>query len=183
MKTLTLLALILITLSAHAQHVEQDSIRTRLNSRAFKETSLTFGYHYNFEGKQDGIRPARFHFAEVGVWRSYSIQGHHPFFASMYFANDIGLNTNRFVIGPKVGAFFCIMVIGLGTEFIYYTDFEKASLRWIPSVGLFTPYFKLTMNPHVVFMNSDFYNFNKGHINLTVKAFRLRQKEISKTQL
>ncbi len=144
----------------------------------FKETVLTFGYNYNFGDKVEGKRPKPYHFIELGVWRTNaSVAGHHPFSATYYFANDFGLNTTDLVIGPKIGGFVSIMIMGLGGEFCYYTDFESGSLRFIPSIGLFTPYFKLTINPHVIITNKDFQNLNNGHANLTIRLYKIKRIE------
>lgn len=144
--------------------------------RYFQETVLTLGYNYNFGDKVDGKRPKSFHFIELGVWRTASsAAGYHPFSTTYYFANDFGLRTNDLIIGPKVGGFFSVMIMGLGGEFCYYTDFDTGSLRFIPSIGIFNPYFKLTINPHVIITNTNFQNLNKGHANLTIRFIKIKR--------
>ena len=144
--------------------------------KGYKETALTIGYNYNFGDKVDGERPKSFHFIELGVWKSNVASGHHPIQAAYYFANDFGLNTGDFVMGPKVGGFLSILVFGIGGELCYYTDFNAGSLRLIPSFGFFTPHFKLTINPHLVLTNNEFQDINKGHVNLTVRLFSLKKE-------
>lgn len=143
----------------------------------YKETVLTLGYNYNFGEKADGKRPESFHFMELGVWRTIASPGRHPFSATYYFAGDLGLNTSEFTIGPKIGTFVSIMIMGLGGELCYYTDFNSGSLRFIPSIGIFTPCFKLTINPHVIITNKDFNSLNKGHANLTIRVFKIKRTE------
>jgi hypothetical protein len=169
-----LLTILLLTILGNVK--AQDSLF--LVRKDFKEIVLTLGYNYNFGDKVDGERPKSFHFLELGVWRTAaSIAGHHPFSATYYFANDFGLNTNEITIGPKIGGFVSIMIMGLGGEFCYYTDFNSGSLRFIPSIGIFTPYFKLTINPHVIITNKDFVGLNKGHANLTIRVFKIKRTE------
>lgn len=174
-KTITLILFIVImqTAASHAQ----DTLHLR-PFRHYKETALTLGYNYNFGDKEEGERPEALHFIELGVWRSTVSTGHHPVSATYYFANDFGLNTDQFVIGPKIGGFFSLMMFGLGGEMCYYTDFNSGSLRFIPSFGLFTPYFKLTINPHVPITNKDFEHLNKGHANLTIRVFKIKRTDL-----
>lgn len=143
----------------------------------FRETVFAAGYHYNFGDKVDGKRPESLHFAELAVWRTAgSVAGHHPVSFTYYGGSDIGLNTDRFTIGPKVGGFISIMITGLGAEFCYYTDFNSGSWRFIPYIGACTPYFKLTFNPHVVITNKDFQGLNSGHVNLTIRVAAIRKR-------
>jgi hypothetical protein len=153
----------------------QDSAR-HFTYKNYKETVFTIGYHYNFGDKVEGVRPPSFHFVEAGIWRSNVSTGHHPFTVTYYFANDFALNSDKFLIGPKVGGFFSVLIMGLGGELCYYTDFASGSLRFIPSVGLFTPVFKLTVNPHLILSNKNFQNLNKGHINLTVRISKISKR-------
>ena len=169
---LTILLLMIVLVDIQAQD-SLDHFR-----KDYKETVLTLGYNYNFGDKVEGERPKAFHFFEIGVWRTTaSIAGPHPFSATCYFANDFGLNTDNFMVGPKVGGFVSIMIMGLGGEFCYYTDFDSGSLRFIPSMGIFTPYFKLTINPHVIITNKDFEHVNNGHVNLTIRLVKIKRTE------
>jgi len=157
----------------------QDSLQ-HVQKRLFKyykETALTIGYNYNFGDKEEGKRPDPLHFMELGVWRTNVAEGHHPIVATYYAATDIGLNTRGFVMGPKIGGFVSVMILGLGGELCYYTDFNSGSLRFIPSIGMCTPFFKLTINPHIVITNKDFQNLNKGHANLTIRIFKIKREK------
>ena len=137
----------------------------------------TIAGSYNFGDKVDGKRPESLHFLEVAIWKTAgSVAGHHPVSFTYYGGTDIGLNTDRFTIGPKVGGFVSIMVTGLGAEFCYYTDFNSGSLRFIPYIGLCSPYFKLTFNPHVVITNKDFQGLNNGHVNLAIRVGAIRKR-------
>ena len=155
----------------------QDSLSLAFYKQ-YKESGLTVGYNYNFGDKVDGQRPEAYHFVELGFWKSSVSMGHHPVCATYYFANDFGLNTDNFTIGPKVGGFLSILILGLGAELCYYTDFVGGSLRLIPSMGILTPLFKLTINPHVIITNKDALPLNKGHLNLTIRVFKLKRTEL-----
>ena len=144
----------------------------------YKETIFTLGYNYNFDGKQEGRQPEKFHVFELGLWKSHVSFVHHPFMAAYYLANDFGINTGNLVFGPKIGGFVSITVVGIGGELICYTDLDQSSIRFIPSLGFFTPYFKLTLNPHVILTNKDFHNFNRGHVNLTIRFLKIKRTNL-----
>lgn len=154
--------------SLHAQ-------RTLESSRPYKETALTIGYNFN-PASQNVEDSKGLHFLELGLWRTHVLDAHHPVSAAAYVANDFGLNTDDFVIGPKIGGFVSFwMFLALGAEVCYYTDFDSGSLRVIPSLGLFSPKLKLTFNPHIIINNKDFQHFGNGHINLTIRVFKLNR--------
>ena len=115
----------------------QDTTRLPRYSH-YKETVLTLGYNLNIGDEVNGVNQPALHFVELGVWRSSVFLGHHPFTATYYVANDFGLNTDNFVIGPKVGGFISILVIGFGGELTYCTDFHSGSLRLLPYFGYCT---------------------------------------------
>jgi hypothetical protein len=144
-------------------------------SKHYKELSLTlvYNYHRNFQSEEGKANPL--HFLEVGLWRSNIFSGRHPFSATYYVANDFGLNTQNFAIGPKIGAFASILVLGLGAELCYYTDFKSgAAWRFIPSFGLFTPYFKASVNLTLILNNSD--NSAITNFSVAMRVFRLKRK-------
>lgn len=179
---IVILSILLLSSVLHAQDsVRQDQNAIRyLSYKHYKESSFTLGYNYNFGDKgENGKRPEPWHFVELGFWRSHVSIGHHAVMTNYYFANDFGLNTNDFMIGPKAGCFVGFFLFGLGVEAVYYTDFNSGSLRFIPSLGIFTPYFKLTINPHIVITNKEFQDLNKGHVNLTIRVFKISRTDLT----
>lgn len=146
--------------------------------KQYRETAFAAGYNYNFGDKVDGERPQSLHFAELAVWRTAgSVAGHHPVSFTYYGGSEIGLNTERFTIAPKVGGFVSVMIMGLGAELAYYTDFDSGSLRFIPYIGATCRYFKLTVNPHVVVSNKEFMGLNAGSVSLVVRLAAIRRVE------
>jgi hypothetical protein len=115
------------------------------------------------------------HFIELGIWKTKVTGGNHPIMTGFYAATDFSVNLDRLVVAPKVGVFASLMVVGVGAELCYYTDFKEGSLRLIPSIGIFTPYFKLTANPHIILSNKKF--IDRGHLNITVRIHKLKRSE------
>ncbi|AHM60906.1 hypothetical protein D770_13260 [Flammeovirgaceae bacterium 311] len=172
MKYIILLACLLFSCIAFAQ----DTLLFEIE----KNTGLIVGYSYNFGDMENKNRAdKKFHFLELGIWRTTMARAYHPVTTGYYFSNEFGLNTNSFVYGPKIGGFIAVLVLGGGCEFVYYTNFEEGSLRFVPYMGLCTHLFKLTINPHIIITNKDFEGLNRGHLNLSIRFASLK-KDIQK---
>ena len=146
-----------------------------------KRADLVVGYNFHFGKKdKDDSTSQRFHFIEIGVWRTKFFVTRHWGGFGCYAMSEFGLNTKKFVMGPKIGGFLAYGPIILGTDFSMYTDFSEGSLRWIPYFGIGTNRFKLTINPHVVLSNKDFLESRlpSGHLNLSCALINLHRKKI-----
>ena len=89
---------------------------------------------------------------------------------------EIGINTSKFTVGPKISGVFYYQFIAFGTELITYTDFDNWTLRLVPFIGIGGEKFKLTVNPHLILTNKNFQPVNKGLVNLTVNLSLKRKK-------
>ncbi len=145
-----------------------------LNTGTFKELGFIAGYDYNFE--DSGSK--NYHLVEFGIIKSTYTNYHHPVNSSFYFSNELGLNTEDLVWGPKVGAYIGFWMFAVGAEIVYYTNFQEGSLRIAPYFGLGFHHFKLTFNPHIKLNNQDFLP-NTGNINITIRPFVFKKKRIN----
>jgi len=146
-----------------------------------KRTDLAIGYNFHF-GKKDekDTTSKKFHFLEIGIWRTKFFVTRHWGGFGYYATSEVGLNTKKFVLGPKIGGFLAYGPIIVGNDFSVYTDFSEGSLRWIPYFGVGTNRFKLTINPHVVLSNKNFLEsrFPYGHLNLSYTLINLHRQKI-----
>ena len=144
-----------------------------LDKGTFKEFSFITGYNYNFEDSDS----KNYHLVELGIIKSTFSNYHHPVNSSFYFSNELGIYTKNFVWGPKIGAYLGFWMFAVGTEAIYYTDFEEGSFRIAPYFGLGFHQFKVTLNPHIKISNKNFLP-NTGNLNITVRTFVFKKKKI-----
>ncbi|MBV6442673.1 MAG: hypothetical protein DYG98_05625 [Haliscomenobacteraceae bacterium CHB4] len=144
-----------------------------------KRTDMTLGYNFYFGKRDEGDTTTRkFHFVEIGIWRTRFYFHRHWGGFGCYAMSEIGLNTKKWVIAPKIGGFMAIGPIILGNDFSIYTDFSEGSLHWIPYFGIGTNRFKLTINPHVVLSNKDFLEkrLPAGHVHFSYAMLNLHRK-------
>lgn len=137
--------------------------------------ALNLGVGYNYVGAQDGEKA--FHFLDLGVNRSV-YGGRHGGGFQYGIGTEVGLNTHKFVIGPKVGGVMYFQFLAFGAEVISYTDFDRYSLRLVPVFGIGGEKFRLTFNPHLKLMNKDLLPV-PGFVNLAVNL-KLDKKKIIK---
>ncbi|AXP82935.1 hypothetical protein CJ739_3876 [Mariniflexile rhizosphaerae] len=89
---------------------------------------------------------------------------------------EIGLNTEKFTIGPKISGAINLMGIVIGTELVTYTDFDNWTLRLVPFIGIGGEKGKLTINPHLILTNKNFQPIDKGLLSLTLNLGLNRKK-------
>lgn len=146
----------------------------------FRETALVLGLNRNV-GTEENKGAKDLYFLELSIWRTKYFGGRHgAFISTYYFANEVGLNTNKFTICPKIGGIFTqavLLIFSIGAEVGYYTDFNTGSLRFMPSVGIHTHIFKLTAQPHVILTNKNFENVNQLHVNLSIPIYTIDKEE------
>lgn len=115
------------------------------------------------------------HAIELG-WSK--ITSHHKIFTSSYYvSNEFIFNNNAFFIGPKVGGQISFLLFGLGTEFVYYTDFHDSSLQWVPFIYLGIGNYKLHFDRHIPIYNRKFQNINNFSIGFSMPIFPLSKKK------
>lgn len=142
-----------------------------------KRASLALGYNFNFgKATEEDTLKTNFHLLEIGIWQTKFFFARHWGGFGYYGACEVGLNTPKFTIGPKIGAFLALGPILLGNDLTWYTDFGGQSLRWVPYFGVGSNRFKLTINPHVIFTNPKFTGSRRGHLNLSIAVANFMRK-------
>lgn len=154
---------------------QRDSIPFHFHTE--KRTSLVIGYNFNFgkSDREDTLR-TKFHFLEVGIWQTKFFFARHWGGWGYSCSTEIGLNTPRFTLGPKVGAFMAIGPLVVGNDFCWYFNADEQSLRWAPYFGLGTNRFKLTINPHLPITNRAFASSRGGHLNFSLAVIHFARK-------
>ena len=137
----------------------------------YESLNLGVGYSYSFgnSGEKD------FHLLDIGINKT-NYGGRHGGGYQYGIGTEIGLNTEKFTVGPKINGVFYYQFIAFGTELITYTDFDNWTLRLVPFIGIGGENFKLTINPQVILTNKNFQPVNKGLLNLTVNLSLDRKK-------
>ncbi|AWI24625.1 hypothetical protein [Flavobacterium pallidum] len=126
--------------------------------------ALNLGVGYNYVGAQDGEKA--YHFLDLGVNRSV-YGGMHGGGFQYGTGTEVGLNTHKLVVGPKVSGIVYFQFLAFGAEVISYTDFDKYSLRFVPVFGIGGDKFRLTFNPQLTLMHKDLLPI-PGFVNLAV---------------
>ncbi|REG86024.1 hypothetical protein [Winogradskyella sediminis] len=137
----------------------------------YESLNLGVGYSYSFSdsNKKD------FHLLYIGLNKT-NYGGRHGGGYQYGIGTEIGLNTKKFTIGPKISGTFYFQFIAIGTELITYTDFDQWTLRLVPFIGIGSEKLKLTINPQVILTNKNFQPVNKSLLNLSVNLSLDRKK-------
>lgn len=150
---------------------QQDSI-IDLRHGFYKRTHLSLGYNF---GIKDSTENKRYHLLEI-KFDKLQFDGYHGHSSNWYLGAEVGLNTDKFLVAPKVGGALSYGPIALGGEVVCYTNFSTSTLRLIPFMGLEFHRLRLSLNPHVSLTNKDFEFLNKGHLNITYRLIKLKEE-------
>jgi len=137
----------------------------------YESLNLGVGYNYSFGESNE----KNFHLLDIGINRM-TYGGMHAGGFQHGVGTEIGLNTDKFILAPKIGGVFYFMGIAIGTELIVYTDFDKSTLRLVPFFGIGGDKGRLTINPHIILMNENFQPIDEGLLNLTINLGLKRRK-------
>jgi len=137
----------------------------------YKSLNFGVGYSYNFgEPYHKAI-----HILNLEINKSI-YGGLHGGGAQYGIGTEIGLNTEKFTIGPNIYGIFYFQGFGLGIELISYTDFDNWNLRFVPFFGMGNDKFRLTLNPQIILYNKNFQPVNEALLNITYN-FTLDRKK------
>lgn len=137
----------------------------------YNSLNLSVGYNYSFGNPND----ENFHLLDLGINKT-RYGGRHGGGFQYGMGTEIALNTENFIIGPKVNGIIYFQGLAFGAEIITYTDFDNYSLRLVPFIGIGGEKLKLTINPHVILTNRDFRPVDDGLVSLTVNLSLRRKK-------
>ena len=146
---------------------------TQPEYKSDKLGSLSFGYIYN--SWENAIKD--FHILEIEYVQTKYESGHHYFDISKYAGIEIGLNTNKFTIGPKFGTTINLWGIIFGAEIVTYTDFNEATLRIAPVIGFGNHKYIISLVPQIGILNRDFLPTNQGQLNIAIRLIDLKKEE------
>jgi hypothetical protein len=158
--------LTILFFSAHGQEADTTKVREVIVKRSVGLlTGVTFGKNTFFD---------------IGIsMNSNTVVGHHPF-SSAYFASTELKFSDKFIIGPKIGAWVAGGVGGIATglNMIYYTDFDNGSLVFRPEVGFGFQSFKLVYGYNAILTKHklDGVNRSLGSIVYCFKLKKLKDK-------
>lgn len=137
----------------------------------YKSLNLNLGYNYSFGDPND----KNFHLLDIGINKAM-YGGRHGGGYQYGIGTEIGLNTEKFTIDPKISGAINLMGIVIGTELVTYTDFDNWTLRLVPFIGIGGEKGKLTINPHLILTNKNFQPIDKGLLSLTLNLGLNRKK-------
>ena len=126
-------------------------------------------------GLLTGVTFGKNTFIDIGISRnSNTVIGHHPF-SSAYFASTELKLGDKFIIGPKVGAWAAGGVggIAMGLNMIYYTDFDNASLVFRPEIGFGFQSFKLVYGYNAILTRHKLDGINRS-LGGVIYCFRFK---------
>lgn len=138
----------------------------------YNSLNLGVGYNYSFGDPNE----KNFHLLDLGINKA-RYGGRHGGGFQYGIGTEVALNTENFVIGPKVNGVIYFQGLVFGAELITYTDFDNYTLRFVPFIGIGGEKFKFTINPHVILTNKDFRPIDNGLVSLTVNL-SLRKKKV-----
>lgn len=122
----------------------------------YDSVNIQAGYQFSFEGPND----KNFHLLEVGISK-LRYGGRHGGGFQLGISSEIGLNTDKFVLGPKISGLIYYQFLVLGSEVVTYTDFDNWTLRYVPIIGIGGNGFHLVLKPQVILTNKNFQPVNK----------------------
>ena len=162
---ISILLLIGLTTMAFGQNLKEEDYGV------YKSLNLGIGYNYSFGDPNE----KNFHLLDLGINKT-RYGGRHGGGFQYGIGTEIALNTENFIIGPKVNGIIYFQGLAFGAEIITYTNFDNYSLRLVPFIGIGGEKFKLTINPHVILTNRDFRPVDDGLVSLTVNLGLGRKK-------
>ncbi len=168
-KKLNLRTVILLTIGLATSGIGQS--QNESDYGYYDSLNFGVGYSYSFGSPND----RNFHILDLDINKT-RYGGRHGGGFQYGIGTAIGLNTEKFTIGPKINGTLYYQFLAFGMELITYTDFENLTLRCVPFFGIGGEKFKLTINPHLILTNKNFQPVNKGLVNLSVNLSLDRKK-------
>ena len=128
-------------------------------------SSLYVGYTYN--PKRSNHRS--YHMVELGY--NYTRLWGRAKTYNLYAANEFAFNPHSFFIGPKIGANASYYLAALGSEMIYYTDFNRDALYLRPYLAFSLYAFKISVGYNVPLCNKNQFNVNPLSLNICIPFY------------
>ncbi|MBX3238365.1 MAG: hypothetical protein KIT80_06230 [Chitinophagaceae bacterium] len=123
-----------------------------------------------------GVSFGRNTFAELGISKNNNtVAGRHPFSSAYFTSTELRLG-NKFIMGPKIGAWAAggASGIAMGLNIIYYTDLENASLSFRPEIGFGFQNFKFAYGYNAILTKHKLEGIN-AHLGSVIYCFKLKK--------
>ncbi|KQC32475.1 hypothetical protein AAU57_03355 [Nonlabens sp. YIK11] len=159
-----LILFLLISFLSFSQESQTDHIY-------YDSVNLQVGYQFSFEGPNK----RNYHLLEIGVNKLH-YGGRHGGGFQYGIGSEIGLNTEDFLLGPKIGGVIYYQFVVLGSELVTYTNFDSWTLRYVPIIGLGGNGYSLTIKPQVILTNKNFNPINKVSVQLSASISLWKEK-------
>ena len=160
--------------------VREDTLFTCGRTHREIAYQLLIGFHLQGSSRNDpGIGTRKY--AEIGLHRTLTgVRGPHPPGGFTYgFSTEVLLDKHP-IYGVKVGTWASAMLLGLGLQAIYYTDFREGNFKIRPEFGIGTPSFKLSFGYNIPMpYNQDFARMRYADLHLSLQGL-LKLKTIKK---
>lgn len=131
-------------------------------------------------GLLTGVSFGKQTFVEIGLSKnSNTVVGHHPFSSTVFASTELKFG-DKFILGPKIGAWAAggVGAIAMGLNIIYYTNFDNSTLVFRPEIGLGFKTFKLVYgyNANLTKNRIDGINKNLASVVYCFKLKKLKDK-------
>ncbi|MFY8037240.1 MAG: hypothetical protein ACOVMQ_08735 [Cyclobacteriaceae bacterium] len=116
-------------------------------------------------------------YGELGIaYNQYGTLGHHPMAKAVFFSNEFKIDATKTVIGPKIGVWAAggSGIIAMGLNLIYYTNFDEATLRFRPEIGMGVNGCKIVYGYNIVVNNKSSILINDHNLGIVV-LFKLKK--------
>lgn len=138
-----------------------------------KETNLFLGYN----GSPTNSALNNYHSLEVSLYKSSFTKYRHMAGSSFYLTQELGIVSDTFIHGTKLGLNLYAMGIIFGTELTYHTDYDKQAFAFSPYLGFGGNPFRLTFAWRAKLGGKDFRALSPLNVNLSMKVFNLKTSE------
>lgn len=149
----------------------KDSVDYYSEFAYYESLNLGVGYSYSFADPHE----KNFHLLSIGLNKT-NYGGMHGGGFEYGVGTEIGLNTDKFILAPKMSGILYFQGLAFGLELSTYTDFSNWTLRFTPFFGIGGDKGRLTINPHIILANKDFQPIDKGLVNLTINLSLKKEK-------
>lgn len=153
-----------------------EGVHAQRDFGTYKQKNIALGYIYSSWDSTEN----NFHLLELEYWSSGYFLGPHYGAITRYAGVELGLNAERFTVGPKFGVQLNYSTLIFGIEAVVYTDFDQATMRLAPVFGLGNHNVSLTLSPQIKLINGSFSPIHQGQINIAGRIALIQRKKLGK---
>lgn len=147
---------------------ELDGISLVFPPKAQTLKSLYAGYSGNLRDKDDKVEIHHKNYNIIEVGASYTKVFPTLWGYSLYGGNDFVFNSEKFFIGPKIGASIHILMLMAGNEIICYSNLNKTMLAYKPYIALGFGPFRISAAYNFMLFNNDYFKMNHAAFGISI---------------